>query len=787
MGVHRFTGINARDAMRQVRSALGDEALILSNRQVSGGVEIVAMRDTDREGLTGAGSDADAPSSATTPAEAPGEPVAATPPPAPTPAPAETPESDAGMAAFSSRMMEELAAMRALIHDRFVEPDAGEKAPTPGTRVRQRLTAAGFSQTLVRELIELLPAEPFAEAASTPSAESETVTDDADALDAWLIRQLEARLTTLEDEAAFLAGGGVFALIGPTGVGKTTSTAKLAARYVMAHGNRDAALVTTDSYRIAAQEQLRIYARLLGVEVHALEGDGDLGALLTRLIRPRRALLQMQKATPKRTILIDTLGMSQRDPRLAAEVARLGEAEVPIRPILVLDAASHGDTLEQVVAVYREAVQKAGLALAGCLITKLDESARPATVLDILARHRLPVIYAASGQRVPEDLEAVDVRALVENALASDPASPFGFDEATLAELAGRQEESKSRALSRDVINHGRALRTMFETLRQRAHGTALLEQQWQRARRDEAGDGFAARLDEQAREALLAEGAGALALRWSRQKPVRGADWAMPLTSLDDLGLPLPLVWLRHQLPASSSERLDWALSRHGGWQLLAAPPTLAQMHRLRDEKCLWIAPVTATRQLSHRGERHRLSALASLADPLEARACRFRGRMATLSLARLAGFYDERRSAAAPAEVEAWFATLHDPDDNRVLARRYWLASAMTGRDMPSRLVCALALEGLEGLTRKAMTRLEALGVAHRDRALRLSLAAALAALATRLELCQESWAMDVRAQLFNVTGTPRRRRAAVLLEALVMALDARDALSGAAERSE
>ncbi|GHC26349.1 hypothetical protein GCM10010082_19390 [Kushneria pakistanensis] len=766
MGVHRFIGTNARDAMRQVRESLGDDALILSNRQVEGGVEIVAMLDADQEHLTGH------PAEPAPAVSVPVAPAPATPAPEPT-SPSTTASGQQEMQAFSAQLMSELSAMRDLLDTRLTAAPAVE-APgaTPATRLRQRMIGVGFSQTLVRELIALLPAE-FAD---TPDAEID------ETLNGWISRQIAARLETPEDNDDLLAAGGVMALIGPTGVGKTTTTAKLAARYVMAHGNRDAALITTDSYRIGAQEQLRIYARLLGVEVHALEGDGDLGVLLARLITPRRALLQMQKATPKRTILIDTLGMSQRDPRLATEVARLGEAGVPIQTLLVLDAASHGDTLEQVVAAYRQAALQAGTPIRGCIITKLDESARPATVLDILARHRLRVLYVANGQRVPEDLAPVDIEALVHSALAADDASPFGYDEATLAEMAGRSRESKARALSRDVVSHGRSLHAMFDTLVRQAPGTAQLEQLWRHGARNVAGESFAARMAE-----LTTEQVDEQALWWSKEGGTRNAGWHMPLVTLDDHGLPLPRVWLRHRLPASEAARMGWAReTHHSAWHLMAAPPAQEEMHRLSSDKCLWMASVTASRRVRHHGERQRLADLAGLAEEIDQRTCRWRGRTVNLVLSCLPAMH-EARGSAAPAEVLVWFARLHDVDDNRLLARRYWLSNAVTGRDVASRLARAVALEGLEGLTRQAMHRLEDASVARSDRETRLQLAAGLAALATRLELCSEDWAMDVRAQLFNLAGGTRRRTGTVLLEALLQAFMARDALAGTgAERT-
>ncbi|SPJ33049.1 flagellar biosynthesis protein FlhF [Kushneria phyllosphaerae] len=766
MGVHRFIGTSARDAMRQVRESLGDEALILSNRQVEGGVEIVAMLDADQESLTGY------PAEPAPEAPEPVAPVSVIPEPAPTPAaPPAGASAPQEMQAFSARLMDEFAAMRDLLDSRLsAAPTVEQERATPATRLRQRMIGVGFSQTLVRELIELLPPE-FAD---TPEDTIDETLND------WISRQLATRLELLDTDSDLLAEGGVMALIGPTGVGKTTTTAKLASRYVMDHGNRDAALITTDSYRIGAQEQLRIYARLLGVEVHALEGDGDLGALLARLMTPRRALLQMQRATPKRTILIDTLGMSQRDPRLATEVARLGEAGVPIQTLLVLDAASHGDTLEQVVAAYQQAALQAGTPIRGCIITKLDESARPATVLDILARHRLQVLFVANGQRVPEDLAAVDVAALVNEALAVDSASPFGYDAATLAEMAGHTRQSKAHALSRDVVSHGRSLHAMFDTLARRAPGTALLEQLWTHGVSDASGESFAAHMA--ARSPLTVAPGEEHALWWSKEGGSRRQDWSMPLVSLDDHGLPLPQTWLRHRLPASEPARMRWARETHqSAWHLMAAPPAIDEMHRLAADRQLWMSATTAARRVRHQGERQRLVDLAGLAAEIDQRQCRWRARPVNMVLSCLPALY-ETRGSGAPVEVLVWFARLHDVDDNRVLARRYWLSNAVTGRDVASRLARAVALEGLEGLTRQAMRRLEESGVARSDRETRLQLASGLAALATRLELCSEDWAMDVRAQLFNLSGGTRRRTGTVLLEALLQAFTARDALMDA-----
>ncbi|WP_164999500.1 hypothetical protein [Salinicola tamaricis] len=213
MGVQRFTGANTRETMRQIRQALGEDVLILSNRVVDGGVEIVAMSEqAHAQALAGPAAEDDSNGTPTS------ESAAA--------------ESPAAWEAFNRRMLED---MRALLRE------SAAPAPAPGQAVRdailRQLSQAGFSHVLCETLLETLPASLLDESAE----EAETP-----AWQAWLERQLAARLEVLDSEEALFEAGGLFALVGPTGAGKTTTTAKLAARYVMRHGPREAALVTTD-------------------------------------------------------------------------------------------------------------------------------------------------------------------------------------------------------------------------------------------------------------------------------------------------------------------------------------------------------------------------------------------------------------------------------------------------------------------------------------------------------------------------------------------------------------
>jgi flagellar biosynthesis protein FlhF len=199
--------------------------------------------------------------------------------------------------------------------------------------------------------------------------------------------------------------GGVVALIGPTGVGKTTTTAKLAARAVVRYGAEKVALITTDSYRVGAHEQLRIYGKILGVEVHAVRDTEDL----------RLTILALKR---KHLILIDTMGLGQRDSRVAEQTEMFNATGV--QRLLLLNATSGGDTLDEVVHKYY------GAGVIGCIPTKLDEAGALGTVLDVAVRHKLTLHYITSGQRVPEDLHEVNLEYLLHRTFKeSVKATPF--------------------------------------------------------------------------------------------------------------------------------------------------------------------------------------------------------------------------------------------------------------------------------------------------------------------------------------------------------------------------
>lgn len=463
MNVRKFIAANARDALRKVKETLGNDAIILSNRGVPGGVEIMAVAARDmamivptpanevsppadrrptvavdedyrvllssararvsgtaptvstphvsqplraaaaqtrppaseqRTGQvnagiprTGALRNADISRTAQSTAAQAAAPAAA-PPPARPSAAARRAEAEV----VPQAVMDEIRSLRKIVEQHlagFAWGEASRLEPVKTEMLRQMLDA-GFSPQLTRDLLEELP-------------------QDMDAIQAmaWIKGAADRSLLTIGSEGDIVDRGGIYALVGPTGVGKTTTTAKLAARCVLRHGASKVALVTTDGYRIGAHEQLRIYGRILGVSVYLVKDALEL----------RQTLAELQN---KHMVLIDTMGMSQKD-KLVPEMTDM-LAGCDVQRLLLLSSTSRGDTLDDVVRAY------SGHSLSGCILTKIDEAASLATALDVIIRHGLHLHYVSNGQRVPEDLHLPNRGYLLHRAFKDVPEnSPHKF------------------------------------------------------------------------------------------------------------------------------------------------------------------------------------------------------------------------------------------------------------------------------------------------------------------------------------------------------------------------
>lgn len=200
--------------------------------------------------------------------------------------------------------------------------------------------------------------------------------------------------------------GGVFAFIGPTGVGKTTTVAKIAARCVLRYGRNQVALLTTDTYRIGAQEQLKTFAKILGLSLTAVRDSEDLAA-------------KIKEFSNRKIVILDTAGVSQRDTLMIEQSLLLQHGSNKARRILVMSSTTDLRTQEEVINLHNQAMLNAnGEKLDSVIITKIDEAAHLAPVIDSVIRHDLSVMFVSNGQRVPEDLSQPDINYLSHRAMA---------------------------------------------------------------------------------------------------------------------------------------------------------------------------------------------------------------------------------------------------------------------------------------------------------------------------------------------------------------------------------
>jgi flagellar biosynthesis protein FlhF len=458
MNFQRFYAPTSREALAKARLAFGDGTLILSNRQTPQGVEVVATTEDALAALdqvvpaaqtAAPAAPAPAPVRAKTPvapvaaprvdaqtpveedaaqlamstlsfqdyvrermlqrrheaqqakaapmaapvrpayeiippdveATAPVRKVAAAPAPLPAPkAPALAPAPTTAPSAVQQGLVNELHAMKEMIEERFgTLAWLGQTKQNPiRANLTLKLIRAGYSPALARAVLSMMP-------------------DDASPAEAmhWLMGVLTRNIKTDAGGPALKDEGGVFALVGTTGVGKTTTAAKLAALCARTHGAGSVGLITLDSYRIGAHEQLRAYGRMLGVVAHMAHDRAALQDLLGLL-------------SNRKMVIIDTTGVSPRDPRKRdiLEVLNLPQ----IKRLLVLNAASHGDTQDEAVANFgaKQAV-----------LTKTDEAVKLGPALDTVIRNHLVLRGVSSGQRVPEDWERADAEQLVRQSMRS--------------------------------------------------------------------------------------------------------------------------------------------------------------------------------------------------------------------------------------------------------------------------------------------------------------------------------------------------------------------------------
>lgn len=435
MKVKRIFAPDMKTAMRRVREEIGPDAVILSNKRVSGGVEVVASPESEYENaqsqltqerelrraeqialLTSAKGESRRAldeeiararariGEARLQAEEPGfantanrqvrdnsneldrllrgEPAAANPDP-----------QDSALAGLQAEIDQLREMLTQQLQVQQLAPAVASSAPS-GLRAASSASAGSskIQRQVFGRLVKLGLGESLAQGL-VAGLEASLPVDRA-----WrnsLGRLAESLPVFGED---IVNRGGMIALVGPTGAGKTTTIGKLATRYVLEHGNAGIALVTTDSYRIAAHEQIKTFGRILDVPVRVVDENNPLDQVL-------------QSLRNKRLVLIDTAGMNTRDPAGQEQLEMLKNSVVRMKKLLVLASSSQRVLMNQAYA------NLAPIGLKGLVLTKADEAGSLGEALALSIEKQLPIAYLSDGQRVPDDLEVAQRKDLISRAV----------------------------------------------------------------------------------------------------------------------------------------------------------------------------------------------------------------------------------------------------------------------------------------------------------------------------------------------------------------------------------
>ena len=408
MKIKRYLDKDMRHVLRRVREDQGPDAVILSNRRVDDGIEVIAAIDYDEALVRQAmGVPADTNDSLDTDilAQYAEDDVAS-----PIQASVEIVSSELVQQPIGDHAVQqlhsELSSMRGLLETQLsglVWKDASRRFPLRA-QILRNLSLLGVAPDISNIIVDRIgPADDVKNLWSAP------------------LTELAQTLPVVDDE--LLQRGGTIALIGPTGVGKTTTIAKIASRFAMDTWSDDIALVSADSYRIGAKEHLKAFANIIGAKVYSASSFDELSETLDRL-------------KDKKLILIDTEGRSQRDRDLSSRLAAYGRNADRVSFYLTLSAATQEAALDETIREFSK------VPLKGCIVTKIDEAAQLGCVMSALIRNDLPAAWFSDGQRIPDDLHSAARKKLwlVNQAVGCMESSHPRIDERTMAEDYSKQK-----------------------------------------------------------------------------------------------------------------------------------------------------------------------------------------------------------------------------------------------------------------------------------------------------------------------------------------------------------
>lgn len=401
MRVESYQEDDMRLAMAKVRAEMGSDAVIISSRRVAGRTEIMAACDYDPNELEAEIKKLTQRKSAKKTEKKAKK------------------EEDKNLVwemlsekkeneengPSLSEVQDELGRLRKLFEGELAQlawRDVGTSQPNR-LALMSRLETVGINREIGGKLVEkVLPCE--------------------DLELAWrrVLRLLSRVIHISQDDV--LDEGGVIALIGPTGVGKTTTAAKIAAQFALRHGRKQVAFISTDSYRVGGQEQLISLGGILGIPVQVAT-------------TPEEMKKTLESFSERKLVIIDTAGISQRSSELSKQFEMLKNNDIKIKPYLVLSATSQEAVINETIKAFTS------LKPSAAIITKTDEGGSIGTVLSGLLRYKLPTAFLGNGQQVPEDLQAAHTDIFMTNIIES------------YSESMDQLQRQKARANRKQVAN----------------------------------------------------------------------------------------------------------------------------------------------------------------------------------------------------------------------------------------------------------------------------------------------------------------------------------------------
>jgi len=404
MKIKKYFASDMRQALEMARDEYGSDVVILSNRKVSGGVELIAAEDYDEE-IYNKSTQTRQPVAQIKQGQEIADAIKVEHTPGSGTSSAHDAVSDIWTRdSTMDQMRDELKSLRSMLEQQMsglAWGAIGRQHPLWANLIRQ-LVNLDLTPKLARQFVEEIP-------------------EDYQFDQAWrtVLALLTYRVPQFHDN--ILTAGNTVVFFGPSGSGKTTTIAKMATRYALEYGTQNIMLATTDIYRVGAREQLRSYARILGIPIRTINNKEDYLGLFDGAIN-------------EKLILVDTAGLSIKDSKHQEQLGLLKSAAQKTMNCLVLPTTEHYNGLSKLIDSYQKFNPDF------CIPTKLDEAISLGGLLSVAIEKSLPIASICDGQKVPEDMHEMKPYELVSRVVSRAHQNQIKLEEENLEQSVGHYE-----------------------------------------------------------------------------------------------------------------------------------------------------------------------------------------------------------------------------------------------------------------------------------------------------------------------------------------------------------